>query len=155
VLVISGIGQITGHIFRFLEPIVAWATHRRLGLALTVTVLLHMFALLLDKYQKFTLGTLFVPFISAYKPLYVGLGILAFYALILVTVTSLSINRSHPRAWKLIHFVSYVVLALTFVHGLFAGTDLAGGLGRMVWVAAGALIIVALLPRLRRSGSLK
>ena len=32
-LILSGIGQITGFTFRFLEPLNAWAVHRAIGIA--------------------------------------------------------------------------------------------------------------------------
>lgn len=155
ILIVSGIGQVTGHVFRFLEPIIAWATHRRLGLAFTVAVLIHIVSLLFDTYEKFTVTTLLVPFISNYRPLYVGLGILAFYALIAVIISSLFVADKYPKFWKLTHYLSYAVLGLVFLHALFAGTDTAGGVIRLLWIAGGLGIAIAIIPRLRRSGSLK
>lgn len=42
ILMLSGIGQITGNTFRFLDPLTAWATHRALGIVFGVSVLVHM-----------------------------------------------------------------------------------------------------------------
>lgn len=154
-LILGGIGQVTGHVFRILEPISAWANHRRLGIALTVAVLVHIISLLFDTSVKFNLGTVLVPFISYYRPLYVGLGILAFYALIAVTVTSLLWTDTHPRFWKTTHYLSYAILGLVFIHALFSGTDLASGIPRLLWIIGGVLILAAIIPRLRRAGSLR
>src|SRR5664279_1065130 len=98
-LMLSGVGQITGHTFRFLEPLTAWASHRALGIVFGVAVLVHMLFLLFDTFVPFTILQLFVPWLSHYKPvtfagvhlgsLYVALGVLAFYGVVFVVVSSL------------------------------------------------------------------
>jgi methionine sulfoxide reductase heme-binding subunit len=164
ILIVSGVGLLTGGTFRFLEPLVAWAAHRAMGIAFGVAVLIHVFSLLFDKFVGFTFADLLVPLITNYKPLtiaghylgsvYMALGTIAFYCVIAVVVTSLTLINKKPRPWKLVHFLSYMILALTFVHGLFLGTDLSGGIFRLVWVIGGVLLILPLIQRLRRAFTL-
>lgn len=161
ILLLSGIGFITGLSYRFLPPLTGWATHRSIGIVFGVSVLLHMFTLLFDHYVPFTIPQLIVPWLSNFKPvtiwgvhmgsLYVALGILAFYASLLVVITSLLWVERKPKTWKLIHLLSYLIIALVFVHALKLGTDTSSGVIRILWVAAGVCIAIAAMLRLRRA----
>jgi predicted ferric reductase len=160
-LMLSGIGLITGGMFRFLEPLTAWASHRALGLTFGVAVLVHIFSLLFDHFVSFQFLDLFVPWLSTYKPvtiggiqfgsLYVALGVLAFYAVAIVIITSLVWVEKKPHLWKLIHFLTYLVMVFVFVHALYLGSDLADGIPRALWVIGGFIVGIAILARLRRT----
>lgn len=159
-LIMSGVGMLTGLTYKALEPLPAWALHRALGLSFGVMVVVHMLVLLFDKFIGFSIADVLIPFASDYKPVtvggvelgsfYVATGVLAFYAVVAVIVSSLLWMQSRPKPWKLLHFFSYAILALVFVHGLFLGTDLKQGIGRWLWIIGGVLLLVAIIPRLRR-----
>ena len=153
ILMLSGVGFITGHSFSILEPITAWATHRALGIALGIAVLIHVVALYFDTFVPFNLKELLVPFASEYQPLYVALGIFALYVLAAIVLTSLFWVDSKPKTWKLIHLFSYLVLALVFVHALYLGTDLMHGVLRWLWVGGFILLTAASFVRLRRANT--
>lgn len=160
ILMLSGIGQITGHTFKILDPLTSWASHRALGIAFSVSVLVHIFSLLFDHFIPFNLLQLLVPWVSAYKPVilfgihlgsaYVAFGIVSFYLTLLITLTSLFWINSHPKTWKFLHLTSYIVIGLVFVHALFLGTDLAKGVFRWVWLAVNAGVLFGMLARLKR-----
>jgi sulfoxide reductase heme-binding subunit YedZ len=159
-LLMSGSGFITGHTFRFLEPITAWATHRALGLALGFSVLIHIVTLYFDSFVNFDVASLLVPFFSDYKSialfgvsvgsLYVALGVLALYIFLAVILTSLFWIDKKPKTWKLIHILSYIGMVFVFVHALYLGTDLAQGVLRFVWIILGVLVTITTLLRLWR-----
>lgn len=161
VLMISGIGQVTGYTFKFLEPLTAWASHRALGIAFGVAVLVHIFSLLFDKFVTFNLWQLLVPWLSNYQPvtifgmhlgsLYVALGVLAFYGTILVVLTSLLWVDKKPYTWKLLHLLSYAIILFVFIHALYLGTDLMHGILRWLWILFGLSIAVATIHRLWRA----
>lgn len=163
-LLLSGIGQITGHTFKFLEPLTAWASHRAVGLTFGVAVLVHMFVLLFDHFVPFSLLTIFVPWLSNYKvvtlgglhlgSLYVALGIIAFYASLVVVLTSIFWIDKKPFFWKITHLLSYLIFIAVFVHALYLGTDLAGGWMRWVWIGAAVACTLAILLRLRRADTI-
>ena len=165
ILTLSGIGMITGSTFKFLEPITAWATHSALGITLAISVLVHIFTLLLDHYIGFNLRGILVPFATNYQSvtlfdqhlgsLYVAMGIIAFYLLLLIIITSLTIIGSKARLWKSVHFLTYAVVVLVFFHSLYSGTDLKDGLPRLTWIVAGIGAIIAVFARLYRAGTLK
>ncbi len=160
-LMLSGIGSVTGHFFKLLEPITAWATHRALGIAFVASVVIHMVTLLFDKFAPFTILHLLVPWASPLKPitlfgvnlgsLFVALGVLAFYGSIIVLITSLFWIEKKPHLWKLVHFVSYAVIAAVFIHGLYLGTDTGHGIGRVLWVLGGIAVLLAVIIRLKRA----
>lgn len=164
ILILSGIGSVTGHSFKFLDPITTWATHRALGIAFVISTFVHVIGLLFDKYVHFSVIDILVPFWSSYKPtelfginvgsLYVTLGILAFYGSIIILVTSLKWIDKQPKKWKMIHILSYFVIASVFVHGLTIGTDLQAGKLRALWVVIGIILIIAIIARLRRTKTL-
>lgn len=160
-LMLSGIGFISGKSFRFLEPLTAWATHKAVGLLFGISVLVHIGALLFDKVVPFTVVQALVPFASRYKEVtiaghnfgsvYVTLGILAFYVLLAIIITSLAWIDKRPHTWKIFHFLAYLVLVLVFFHALYLGTDLAHGILRVLWIVMGIAIGIAALLRFRRS----
>lgn len=161
ILLLSGIGQVTGYTFRFLEPLTAWATHRALGVTFAVAVFLHIFALLFDHFAPFTIWQVLIPWLSGYKPatifgihvgtLYVALGILAFYGVIIVMISSYVWLEKKPALWKLLHLLSYVIMLFVFIHALYLGTDLVHGVFRWVWIIAGYLLVAATVHRLYRA----
>lgn len=161
ILMLSGIGQVTGYTFRFLEPLTAWASHRALGLVFGVSVLLHMFSLLFDHFVPFSLIEILVPWLSDYRPvtlfgmqlgsLFIALGVLSFYGAFIVVLTSLLWVEKKPYIWKIIHLLSYLIILFVFIHALYLGTDLMDGIWRWLWIISGIIIALAVLHRLWRA----
>ncbi len=160
VLILSGVGLITGYTFRILEPLTAWATHKAIALVFGVAVIVHIVALLFDKYVPFTIATALVPFASNYRnvtiaghhlgSLYVALGIFAFYILLAIIISSLLWIDKKPYTWKAIHFLAYLVMIFVFFHALYLGTDLASGIFRVLWIIFGVVVAVTIVYRLSR-----
>ena len=107
------------------RPSPAWmlSTHRYLSALAVVFVVVHVVALLADSYVQFSLADVFVPMVSAWHPVAVAWGIVGMYVLVAVEVTSLLRAHLSPKAWRSVHVLSYVLLALVTVHFLAAGTD--------------------------------
>ncbi len=164
ILMLSGIGLVTGHTFKFMEPLTAWASHRALGIVMGVSILLHMFGLLFDHFIPFNLVSLFIPWASNFKPvsmfgiqfgsLYVALGILAFYGTLLVILTSLIWVEKRQYLWKFVHLLSYIVMGFVFFHTLYLGTDFTHGITRWLWTMVGISIAAVGIYRLWRSRSI-
>ncbi len=161
ILLLSGIGQITGYTYRLLDPLTSWASHRALGIAFGISVLVHVGSLLFDHFVQFSIWQLLIPWLSDYKPLtlfgihlgslYVALGVIALYLVAVIIITSLLWVEKKPATWKLIHLLSYVTIAIVFVHAIFLGTDLAHGVFRWSWIGLNILVFIAALTRLRRA----
>lgn len=103
----------------------AWLNdlHRFLGGMALVLTLIHMGSLMLDPWLAMPLDQLLLPLVSTYRPLPVAFGILSFYVLVAVQLSSLIMNRLPRRFWKALHYSSYVAVLAVAVHGAFAGTD--------------------------------
>jgi methionine sulfoxide reductase heme-binding subunit len=165
-LMISGIGMVTGLTYKFLQPLKAWAVHKALGIALCVAIVIHVGFLLIDHFVNFSFLQITVPFVSNYtngsKFLGVGLsavamalGVLAMYGTAVIVLSSLKWIDTKKRAWRYLHYVSYFVMFAAFIHALGTGTDLKHGFLRILFIAASFLVILGVISRLRRSGSLK
>lgn len=111
--------------------------HRYLGGTALVLTGIHMGSLMLDPWLAMPLDQLLVPLVAEYRPVPVALGILSFYVLLAVQLTSLVMNKLPRRFWKAVHYLSYVAVLAVAVHGALAGTD-AGA----VWYQLVATVIV-------------
>lgn len=92
------------------------------GLALIFTII-HMLTLIADSYVTFTFVSVLVPYASSWKPLPVSLGILGFYILAAVQITSLMMRKMSRKNWRRIHLLSYVQFVLVMAHTLTSGSD--------------------------------
>ncbi len=118
------------------------ATISWLGL---VFALGHGALLLFDNYFTYTLSDVLVPFTGPYRPIATGLGVSAFWVLLLVTPSFALKKRffSHKN-WQRLHRTSYVAFLLATAHGLLTGTD-ASNPGMRALFGISALLTVILL----------
>jgi sulfoxide reductase heme-binding subunit YedZ len=165
-LMLSGIGQVTGLTYRFLEPIKAWALHKALALALCGAIAVHVTFLLFDDYLPFSVVQVLVPFASRYgnhtsllglglDGIAVALGILAMYGVAIILLSSLGWIDSKQKTWRWLHYLSYFVMLAVMIHALGAGSDLRYGIFREVWILIAIILLIAILSRLWRSGTLR
>lgn len=98
--------------------------HRFLGGLAVVFVGLHLVGLVADSYTHFGPTDLLVPFASSWRPAAVALGVVAFYLLAAVEVTSLLMRRLPRRWWRAVHMSSFATFVLTTLHAITAGTDI-------------------------------
>jgi len=165
-LMLSGIGQVTGLTYRFVEPVKAWVIHKALAISLCVAIAIHVGFLLIDHYVHFSLIQLFVPFLNRYNnktDLFgvalgwaaVAFGILAMYGVAIIVLSSLGWIDSKKKTWRKLHYISYAVAVLVFLHALSAGSDLQYGVFRAAWLFLGLIVLVGIVLRLRRAGSIK
>jgi len=101
----------------------AFAYHRWGSLAGAVLLMAHPLPLLFTTPRSgITLLSILVPFVAPKENIWMTLGVLALYTLMLVTVSSLLIKR-YPRVlWRRLHYLVYLVYGLGLVHGLFIST---------------------------------
>ena len=115
--------------------------HRWLG-GLTVVFLgVHLVSLLADSYVQFGPLDILVPFASQWRPAAVALGIIAFWLVIAVAVTSLAVKRLPRRWWRGVHLASYARFWLTSIHGALAGTDAS----RPLYITTSSVALVAVV----------
>jgi predicted ferric reductase len=107
----------------FLDGAFSYDFHEYLSLLGLGFVFVHVAVLMLDKYLPFSLIQVVVPFIDTYRPFWVGLGIISFYVLLLVTVTFYIRQWIGVKAFRAVHILSLFGYLGATLHGLFAGTD--------------------------------
>ncbi len=106
-----------------LEGSFTYDFHEFLSLLGIGFVFLHVVVLLFDHYLPFSILETIIPFIDSYRPFWVGLGIIGFYLFLLVTVTFYLRKIIGSQAFRSIHALSLVGYLGATLHGLFAGTD--------------------------------
>lgn len=103
--------------------------HRNVSLLAAVFLALHVATTVLDTFVSIPLTSAFIPFVSPYRPFWLGLGAVALDLLIALVATSLIRNRLGLRAWRGVHWAAYVCWPVALAHGLGTGTD-----RRTIWV---------------------
>jgi sulfoxide reductase heme-binding subunit YedZ len=103
--------------------------HRNLSLLAVAFLGLHITTTVVDSYVPIRWLDVVVPFVSAYKPLWLGLGAIAFDLLVAVLVTSLLRGRLSQPVWRAVHWLAYACWPVAVLHGLGAGSD-----GRQPWM---------------------
>jgi sulfoxide reductase heme-binding subunit YedZ len=108
---------------RTLRPATAVDLHRTIALLALGALAVHATALVLDSTVEIGLGALLVPGFAPYRPLWTGLGVIA-AELMVIVYTSFSVRRliGH-KAWRRLHWLTYVLFALATAHGLKSGSD--------------------------------
>jgi methionine sulfoxide reductase heme-binding subunit len=138
-------------ITRMLKPAdrPAWLLdlHRWLGSLAIVTTAVHLLTLVADNYVHFGWKELFVPNGSPWKTGAVSWGVIAFYILVVVQVSSLMMKKMPRRLWHGIHLLSYVLFAMATVHGVAAGTDHTNLVFLLVASGVGSIVLFALTAR--------
>jgi methionine sulfoxide reductase heme-binding subunit len=81
-----------------------------------------------------------VPFASAARRVYLGLGVLGADLMALIAVTSMVRRRLGLRGWRRLHWAAYVAWAAAVVHGAAPGTD-----RRVPWIEAVDILCVAVV----------
>jgi DMSO/TMAO reductase YedYZ heme-binding membrane subunit len=117
--VVSSVGWTTERWPRFLSQDV----HRNVSLLGLVFIGVHVATTVLDGYVPIGLVDVFVPFVSPYRPIYVGLGALAIDLLLAVLVTSGLRHRIGYASWRFVHWLAYLCWPIALVHALGSGTD--------------------------------
>jgi methionine sulfoxide reductase heme-binding subunit len=97
--------------------------HRNVALLAVVFLAVHIVTAILDPFTSLGVVAAAIPFASSYRPLWVGLGVIAFDLMLAVLITSLMRERIGQRAWRAIHWLSYGFWPLALAHGLGAGSD--------------------------------
>jgi predicted ferric reductase len=130
---------------RIIQPILdntfTYDFHEHLSLVGLGFVFLHVVVLLFDKYLPYSIFQILVPFTGTYRPFWVGLGIISFYIMLLVTFTFYLRQQIGSKAFRAIHVLSLLGYLGTTVHGLFAGTDSALPVTMVLYVGTFLIVI--------------
>ena len=97
--------------------------HESLGISALLATVLHMVGLSIHEFVPFTWGEILIPGRSEWKPLAVALGVVSFYALVVVIGSFYVKKHIGQKAWRRIHYASFGLFLAALLHGILAGTD--------------------------------
>ena len=123
----------------FLERMFTYDFHEHLSLLSLGFVVLHVLVLLVEKVEPLSLVEILVPFASAYRPFWTGIGIIAFYLTILVTVTFYIRKWISMKTFRVIHYLSVAAYVGALFHSIYDGTDTA--LTWVQWMYGGTTLV--------------
>ncbi|MCL4506253.1 MAG: hypothetical protein M1434_07110 [Chloroflexi bacterium] len=126
---------------------VTFSMHEFISLIGLALGLAHAVVLMWDGYIKYTPGVILLPFTSAYRTTWVGIGQIAFYMSLLVTVTFYARKHIGQRAWRSVHYLSFLAFILLTLHGIYSGTDSKVPAMQIVYIASGGAVLFLTLVR--------
>jgi predicted ferric reductase len=121
--------------------------HRNASLLATVFIVVHILTSVLDSFASISIADAFVPFVGAYRPLWLGLGAVAFDLILAVVLTSLLRARMGFSTWRTVHWLTYASWPIALVHGFGTGSDANSGWLLALSAACTALVVGAVLAR--------
>lgn len=117
--------------------------HEYISLLALVFVFAHVVVLLFDTFTPFNLAEIVFPFVSSYRPVWTGIGILSLYLTLLVTITFYLRKWIGIQTFRAIHLFSFAAYVGVTLHSWFAGTDT--NLAFMRWLYLGSALVVVMM----------
>jgi sulfoxide reductase heme-binding subunit YedZ len=149
-VVLWGILLRTRLLGRLASPMRLLDLHRWLGATALAFLLVHMALLIVDPAVRFSVAQILIPGLAPWKTLAVGLGTIAFWVLIPVSI----FGRLRPKlgkvgnAWfKRSHLIAYAAWPIATAHYVLAGTDALTEWSLAIIIAGAALLVFGLLAR--------
>jgi methionine sulfoxide reductase heme-binding subunit len=125
--------------------------HRNVSLLAVAFLAIHVITAIVDPYVTIGLAAAVLPFVSGYKPFWLGLGAISLDLIAALIVTSLARARMSRRTWRGIHWLAYAAWPLAVVHSLGSSSDARSGLVLGVLTGCVLAVTFALAWRLSRA----
>lgn len=122
--------------------------HRNTSLIAFGLIVIHVATVVIDAFAPIGWKDAVIPFLSPYRPVWLGLGAVAFDLLVAILATSLLRHRIGHRTWRFVHWFAYLCWPLVVVHGLATGSDTKVGFVLVLTALCVAAVLVALWWRL-------
>lgn len=122
--------------------------HRNISVLAVVFLGVHVSSVVIDGFAPIGWLSGIVPFISPYRPVWLGLGAIAADLLLAVLISSAVRRRLGYRGWQAVHLSSYACWPIAVLHGLGSGTDVAEPWLMAITAACVAAVLGAVLWRL-------
>ena len=124
------------------------ALHRNVSLLAVAFLVVHIVTSVLDSFAPISLVAAVIPFTSAYRPFWLGLGAIAFDLVLAVVLTSMVRRRLGHQAWRATHWLAYASWPVAVLHTFGTGSDVKTAWLLLLTIACIAAVIGALLVRL-------
>lgn len=95
--------------------------HRLISLIGFGLILLHPIPLMIATKATggMNISNIFIPFTAPKQTFTIGLGVITFYVLLMVAISSILIKYLKRDWWRILHYGTYIVIFLGLAHGLF------------------------------------
>ena len=93
-----------------------------LGLLFSIT---HGLVLIYDTYVGYSLFEILVPFATKKDAFEIGLGIISFYIIFVLVLSTDLLRRIGKKSWRFMHYLSFPAFLFALYHGVAIGTDTA------------------------------
>jgi predicted ferric reductase len=137
-----GLAVTSKYLDSMLDRLFTYDFHEFISLLSLAFTLVHVLVLTLDHYMPYTFAQILVPFTSPYRPFWVGIGVIAFYIIVLVTVTFYLRKHIGTRNFRVIHYLSLLGYLGVTLHGWFSGTDTALVTMQFVYKGSGLVVLL-------------
>jgi sulfoxide reductase heme-binding subunit YedZ len=145
-----GLGLTTGLLDRGMGRSVIFSLHAFATRLAYGFLALHLVSLAADPTVRFGPRQLLLPFASTWREPWTGFGILA-AALTIAIGVSFAIKRTiGQRAWRALHWLTFVLYALALLHGLGAGSDARTIWAEVLYLVTGVTVVLFCCYRLLR-----
>ncbi len=149
VTVALGVANVRRMSLRGVQRFVFDAVHRNAALLSVAFLVVHVVTTVLDGYVPIRWLDAVIPFGSAYRSFWVGLGALSLDLMAAVVITSLVRRRLGHRTWRATHWLAYGSWPLALAHSLGMGTDAGTTWMLAIALACIGVVLGALVLRLR------
>ncbi|HLZ70323.1 MAG TPA: ferric reductase-like transmembrane domain-containing protein [Dehalococcoidia bacterium] len=122
--------------------------HGFLSLLAMLFVVVHVAALLGDTFIGFSAVQLLVPFASPYAAAWTAAGQIAAYLLLLLLLSFPARRLIGYRAWRALHYLTFLTYLGALAHGVFTGTDSRQLWTQALYLATAAVVALLLLHRI-------
>ena len=105
----------------------------------------------LDHTVPFSIAQIAVPGLAPHAPLAVAAGQVGFYLALVVTLSFYARRRIGQRAWRTLHYVTFLAFVGVTIHGIGAGTDSGQGWAQALYIGSAAVVVFLLAYRIAMS----
>jgi hypothetical protein len=133
---------------RLIQPVYSLSVHHWLSLQALFFAAVHGFVFVFDDFIGFSVFDVLIPFVyggERLSSLYLALGVLSLYGMIILVATSVWRRFISFWLWRVVHFVNIFVYVAVVVHALMLGTDLRGTVIRDLFIALNGVLAVLII----------
>ncbi|HEX2755809.1 MAG TPA: hypothetical protein VHM48_10115 [Candidatus Limnocylindrales bacterium] len=132
---------------------ITFALHQDLASIGVGFAAVHGMLLALDKSVPFTLAQIVVPGLAPYAPVWVAAGQLSLFLMAVVIASFYLRRRIGQRAWRALHYVTFLAFVGATAHGIMAGTDSGSSWAWGLYAGSSIAVVFLLVYRIALSAS--
>ncbi len=112
---------------------------------------IHAMLLGLDHSVPFSIAQILVPGLAPHAPVAVAFGQVALYLVAAVTASFYLRKRIGQRAWRLLHYLTFLAFAGATYHGIASGSDGHAPWAEAIYIASAVMVVFLLTYRIAMS----